>query len=153
MFTSRLFTPLKVQRVRYVIRWDAIRHPAVLAGADAYVAAARAAGARVLMHVSTNNYRPLKAKLPTVAAYRRDVGALVRRYRPEGVTEWGVWNEANHPTEPTWRSPERAAQFFHVLRAACGGCRIVALDVLDSSNSPTYIARFYRALGRSDRLA
>ena len=37
--------------------------------------------------------------------------ALVRRYRPLGVREWGAWNEVNHKTQPTWKSPKRAAQF------------------------------------------
>jgi len=153
MFASPLFKPLRVKRVRFVIRWDAARHPAVLAAADAYVAAARGAGATVLMHVTTNDYRSRRAKLPSVADYRRRVGALVRRYRPQGVREWGVWNEANHPSEPTWRSPGRAARYFHELRRMCPGCSIVALDVLDASSAPAYISRFYRALGPRDRRA
>jgi hypothetical protein len=153
MFANGLFKPLKVKRVRYVIRWDAIAHPGVLAGADAYVAAAREAHAQVLMHVSTNDYRSRKARLPGVQLYRKRVGALVDRYRPDGVTEWGVWNEANHPSQPTWRNPTRAAQYFHAMRTMCDACTIVALDLLDQASTPSYITRFYRALSRSDRWA
>jgi hypothetical protein len=153
MFASPLFKPLKVKRVRYFIRWDAIEHPHALDAADAYVAAARAAHARVLMHITTNDYRKRRAKLPSVQRYRRAGGALIRRYRPLGVREWGVWNEANHPSEPTWKNPRRAAQFFHTMRTLCRGCTIVALDLLDTTSSPRYIDRFYRALGRRDRAA
>ena len=68
------------------------------------------------MHISTNNLTPGKAKLPTVAQYKRDVGALVKRYKPLGVTEWGTWNEANHTTQPTFRSARRAAQFYVAMK-------------------------------------
>ena len=110
IFSDPNYQALGVKRVRYFIRWDAIRNPAALSAADQYVFAAKAAGAKVLMHISTNDLRPGKAKLPTVAQYKRDVGALVKRYKPLGVTEWGTWNEANHETQPTFRSARRKAR-------------------------------------------
>ena len=47
------------------------------------------------------------------------------------MTEWGSWNEANHKTQPTSKSPRSAAQFYGQMRKLCTGCTIVALDVLD----------------------
>jgi hypothetical protein len=159
VFTDPNYRALGLKRTRYFIRWDAIRNPDALAQADAYVAAARAAGVKVLMHISTNNLAPRAARLPTVAQYRRDVGALVRRYKPQGVTEWGTWNEANHVTQPTFRSARRAAQYYIAMRSFCRGCTIVGLDVLDqrSTRSPSidfrnYIRAWFRAAGRSGRL-
>ncbi len=149
MFDAPAFKALKVRKTRYFIRWDAIRHPSALASADAFVAAARRARVRVLMHISTNDLRHNRAKLPSVSRYRRDVGRLVRRYRAKGVKEWGAWNEANHKSQPTVRNPRRAAQYFKAMYRVCRGCRIVALDLLDQKGVERYIRTFYRALGRT----
>ena len=153
MFDAPAYRALHLKTTRYFIRWDAIRSPADLARADAYVRRARAAHVRVLMHISTNDFTPKRAHLPSVAEYRRSVGALVRRYRRLGVREWGAWNEVNHKTQPTWKSPKRAAQYFKTMRALCRGCKIVALDILDQAGATRYIQRFYRALGSSRRFA
>ena len=153
MFDAPAYRALHLKTTRYFIRWDAIRSPADLARADAYVRRARAAHVRVLMHISTNDFTPKRAHLPSVAEYRRSVGALVRRYRRLGVREWGAWNEVNHKTQPTWNSPKRAAQYFKTMRALCRGCTIVALDILDQAGATRYIQRFYRALGSSRRFA
>jgi hypothetical protein len=158
IFSDPNYQALGLKRARYFIRWDAIRNPAALAAADQYVAAAKAAGVKVLMHISTNNLAPRAAKLPTVSQYRRDVGALVRRYKPQGVREWGTWNEANHETQPTFRSARRAAEFYKAMKGFCSGCTIVGLDILDqrSTRNPSidfrnYISAFFRAAGSAGR--
>jgi hypothetical protein len=153
MFDNARFQALRVKKVRYFVKWDTIDRPAELAIADAYVNRARDAGVSVLMHVSSNDLRRRRARLPSVATYRRKVQALVDRYRPLGVTTWGAMNEANHDSQPTWKSPKRAAQYFLALRAICRGCTIVALDVLDQGGVDRYIRRFYSALGRRRSLA
>ncbi len=146
MFDESRFERLDIKRVRYFVPWNAVRDPAALARARAYVQRARQAGVKVMVHVSTDDLRIRRAKLPSVKRYRRDVGRLVRELRPLGVREWGVWNEANHKSQPTWRAPGRAARYFKAFRKICGGCRIVALDVLDQRGVERYIKRFYRKL-------
>ena len=153
MFKQKRFKALKVRKVRYFVRWDAMRHGYARKAADLYVKEARARGVRVFMHISTDNYGHRQGKLPSVRAYKRYVGNLVKRYRKRGVREFGVWNEANHLSEPTYKNPKRAAQYFHVMRQKCKKCTIVALDVLDQSGTNSYIRRFYKALSRSDRRA
>jgi hypothetical protein len=153
MFDAPAYQALKLKRTRYFIRWDASRYPSEIARADAYVKRARAAHESVLMHISTNSFVPKKAHLPSVAQYRHYVGALVRHYRKLGVHDWGPWNEVNHKTQPTYKSPRRAAQFFKTMRSMCKGCTIVALDILDQAGSTRYIRSFYRALGSSRRFA
>ena len=153
MFTNPRFGALGVKKVRYFIKWDTIDRPGELALADAYVDAARAAGAQVLMHVSSNDLGIKTAKLPSVSTYRTKVKALVDRYRPLGVRTWGPMNEANHASQPTWNNPRRAAQFFLALREVCSRCTIVALDVLDQRGVDRYIDRFYAALGTRKSLA
>jgi hypothetical protein len=151
MFTEPAFSALGASMARYFIPWDAERRPEALAAADAYVDAARDAGVEVLMHISTNDYTHGVARLPSVAAYYRYVGFLVDRYRPRGVEDWGVWNEENHISEPTYRSPARAAAFFRAMVGMCPGCQIVALDLLDARAAPRYAAAFYHALGPINR--
>lgn len=148
LFTAKKFKALKIKKVRYFIRWDAAKkaNRYAIQNADKYVAAARRARAEVFFHISTNNYEPRQAKLPSVKQYRKWVGKIVRRYRARGVRTWGVWNEANHYTQPTYRNPKRAGQFFKAMRLMCRGCKIVALDVLDQRGSESYIRRFYRKL-------
>jgi hypothetical protein len=153
IFGQSTFQALRVKKVRYFIKWDAIDRPGELAQADAYVNAAKANRLQVLMHVSSNNLTRKAAKLPSVATYRRKVKALVDRYRPQGVRTWGSMNEANHDSQPTWNNPRRAAQFFLAMRSICRGCTIVGLDVLDQRGVERYMQRFYRALGSRRRLA
>jgi hypothetical protein len=150
MFEHDAFKSLKLKRVRYFVRWNAMRDPYQRGQAEQYVAAARRAGVQVFMHVSTDDLRRKRGRLPTVAQYRREVGGLVRHFRRQGVREWGVWNEANHDTQPTYRSPRRAAEFFRVFwgwrGSICRGCTIVGLDVLDQKGVESYIRRFNQAL-------
>ena len=153
MFSQKNFKSLHIKKVRYVIRWDAYKTNYAVGQANRYVSAARKAHVRVLMHITTNDYRHKKAKLPSVRTYKKYVGKIVRHFRARGVKEWGVWNEANHISEPTWKNPKRAAQYFHVMRSLCKHCTIVALDVLDDSKVGRYISRFYRGLSRRDRSA
>ena len=153
VFGAKNFRALKVKKVRYFIRWDAMRVGYARRAADQYVRAAKRAHVRVFMHISTNDYRHRKAKLPSTRAYKRYVGNLVRRYHRMGVREFGVWNEANHYSEPTYKNPRRAAQYFHLMRGMCRTCTIVALDVLDQRGTASYIRRFYRALSARDRAA
>ena len=149
MFDHAAWKSLKLKTTRYFIRWDAARFPAEIDRVKSYVRKARANKVRVLVHISTNDLRERRAKLPSVSQYRREVGKLVRALKPLGVREWGAWNEANHKTQPTWKSPSRAASFFKTMRSVCKGCTIVGLDILDQAGATRYMQRFYRALGRS----
>ena len=147
MFSDSSYQSLNLKLTRYFIEWNASSQPAELKDADAFVLAARARGVKVLMHVSTDNINVGRPRLPSVAAYRKSVGALITRYRKLGVTEWGAWNEANHKSQPTANNPRRAAQFFGEMRRLCTGCTIVALDILDQAGAERYIASFYKAAG------
>jgi len=148
IFKAKKFKALKIKRVRYFIRWDAAKkaNRYAITRADEYVRAANRANKDVFFHISTNNYEPREAKLPSVAQYRKWVGKIVKRYKAKGVKTWGVWNEANHYTQPTYDNPKRAGQFFGEMRKMCRGCKIVALDVLDQPGSESYIRRFYSKL-------
>ncbi|HEV3002734.1 MAG TPA: hypothetical protein VGW75_18500 [Solirubrobacteraceae bacterium] len=147
MFDHPDFKRLRIKRVRYFIPWNAIRKPDEMQRATDYVNAARRARVSVFMHVSSDDLRRKKARLPSKRRYRRDVTRLVRHFRALGVREWGSRNEANHDSQATWRSPSRAAWEFKVVRRACKRCTVVGLDVLDQRGVDRYIARYFRALG------
>ena len=150
MFNSPHYKALNLKITRYFIEWNAITDKEEIADADKFVAAATAARVKVLMHISTDDIKSASGaapKLPTVAAYRKRVGALIKRYKAVGVTEWGSWNEANHKTQPTSKSPRSAALFYGQMRKLCTGCTIVALDVLDQKGVEGYIKSFFRFAG------
>lgn len=153
MFNSPLYKALKMKKARYFIKWNAGANAGELQKADAYVAAARANGVKVLMHLSTDNLTARQAKLPSVAQYKLAARFLVKRYKSQGVRDWGVWNEANHVTQPTFKSPKRAAEFYKSFKSICSGCKIVALDVLDQQGVESYIRRWLAAAGSSGRSA
>jgi hypothetical protein len=105
------------------------------------MAQAHTRGADVLLTINQHSSGS-QTRLPTIAQYRRVVRALRKRY--PWVTTMAAWNEANHKTQPLFRKPRRAAQFYNVMRQECGGCKIVAADILDSSNMLPWVATFKR---------
>ena len=149
MFTDANWKALNLKKTRFFVEWNTVDQPAELAKADAFVAAARAAGVSVLMHISTDNINSSpRSPLPSNSAYKQKVGALVKRYRAQGVKDWGVWNEANHKSQPTAKNPKRAAEFYKTFRGfKCKDCKIVALDVLDQAGVEKYIASWIKAAG------
>jgi hypothetical protein len=149
MFADANWKALNLKKTRFFLEWNTIDQPGELAKADAFVQAARAANVSVLLHISTDdiNSQP-RRPLPSTSAYKAKVGALVARYRNLGVKDWGVWNEANHKSQPTAKNPKRAAQFYKTFRKfKCKGCKIVALDVLDQKGVEEYIGRWIKAAG------
>ena len=155
MFDQSAFRHAQFEHVRFLVAWNVMDDAPQRLAARAYVQRARADHMRVLLHVSTDDYRIKKGRLPSVATYRRQVGRIVRYFRALGVREFGTWNEANHASQPTYDSPSRAAQFFREMyRAVKGHCRtgaIVGLDLLDQVGVESYMRSFYRRLSATYR--
>jgi hypothetical protein len=155
MFDQPAFQRAKFKRVRYFIAWNAMDDDAARLAASAFVQRARRDGFSVLLHVSSDNLEIKRAKLPSVAQYKSKVGRLVSYFRGLGVREFGTWNEANHASQPTYRSPTRAAQFFRemyrMVKGRCSSCAVVALDVLDQTGVERYMQTWYRALSATYR--
>ena len=155
MFDQSAFQRAQFERVRFLVAWNVMDDAPQRLAARAYVQRARAGHVRVLLHVSTDDYRIKKARLPSVATYRRQVGRIVRYFRALGVREFGSWNEANHASQPTYNSPSRAALFFREMYRAvkghCRTCAVVGLDVLDQVGVEGYMRGFYRRLSATYR--
>jgi len=155
MFDSPLFQRAKFKIVRLFVPWNVMDDNEQLALVEAYVKRARQDHIQVLLHLSSDDLRIKRAKLPSVAAYRRQVKRIVSTFRPLGVRDFGTWNEVNHASQPTYKSPTRAADFFveayRAIKPRCSFCHVVALDVLDQPGVERYMRSFYRHLSRTYR--
>jgi len=150
LFQSPHWAQLGLRHVRYTAAWDALRHPGQRAQTDAWLAAAQASGARVLLGFG-HSWQPGRERaLPSPRAFEREFRRFRARYPL--ITDWLVWNEANHSSQPTWRRPDRAAAYFDVVAANCRGCRIVAADVLDWRNMGSWLQAFRRRARHRPRI-
>jgi hypothetical protein len=151
-FSDGHFTDLGLKRVRVVTPWNVALTRGNRLWLDEYLTAARAAGADPLVsfgaaHPSRCPARP--CKLPSSAEFDRAFRAF--RARWPWVRTIGVWNEANHRSQPTFRYPEQAARYFNIIRKRCRACRVVAADVIDDANMVRWLGRF-QAVARGARL-
>lgn len=148
MYDNPLFQKLDIKRVRYLVPWDWYKHEGQNDEVVGYMARAQQANADLLVHFTArrgcyNNGKYSKRKVcraPSVKKFKKSFKRFKKAY--PWVDTYGVWNEANHPSQPTVRKPRLAAKYFLALRKKCGGCEIVALDVLDTKNMQSYVAKF-----------
>jgi hypothetical protein len=155
MFDQPLFKARKFKIVRYFVPWNVMQDEDELAQADAYVKRARQDHIQVLLHLSSDDLRIKRAKLPSVAQYRTQIKRVVSHFRPLGVRDFGAWNEVNHASQPTYKSATRAADFFveayRAIKPRCSFCNVVALDVLDQAGVERYMRTWYRSLSSTYR--
>jgi hypothetical protein len=139
MWQDPRFEKLGIDQVRILMSYDnVLRHD--FSRYDLWMQAAQARGADVLLTIQHQQLHP--ERLPSLRQYRRTIRILRKRY--PWVTTMSAWNEANHQTQPTFRHPRRAAQYYNIMREECRNCRVVAADVLDSSNMLPWLAKFKR---------
>ena len=143
MFADPLFTELGVKRARYFPSWDVAFRIDEAGWLDQWLDGAQADGVEPLISFNVNlgsrcPKRP--CKLPTVRQYTKAFKAFRQRWPQVRVIS--PWNEANHRSQPTFKNPRRAAQFYNVVRANCRGCTIVAADVIDEVNMERWLKVF-----------
>ncbi len=152
MFANASFRALGIKRVRYIVPWDSALDPDQAEIDRVYMEAARAEPREVLVAFGARRGcfdGGIYAKsdpgcvAPTAAQFKQAFLAFRALY-PD-VTTYSPWNEANHLSQPTAKKPKLAARYFDIVAANCRRCKIVALDVLDSSNMVTYVKAFRRA--------
>jgi hypothetical protein len=133
---------LHLKTARLALAWDWYRDHATVEATDQWVASARAAHLRPLITFNRNWRRNGRRVLPKVGTLLQSFRLLRLRYPT--VRDFGVWNEANHKTQPLARKPRMAARYYNAMRSACRRCNIVAADVLDDAGMPRWIAKFRR---------
>ena len=150
MFDSRSFKSLGLERVRYLVPWDFTRdrgqrgevalwlRKATEAGAEPFVTFTASRGCWANNRYSSSS----RCRAPSVSRYRAAFRAFRRAY--PSVRVFAPWNEANHKSQPTARSPRRAAQYYDVVRRDCKGCVVVGADLLDQTGVERYAASVQR---------
>jgi len=159
MFSSPAWQSLKLKLVRYVVPWDWAT-TGQQAEVEAFMTAARARGQDVLVTFTAHRgcfdgrrYSPSSVcRAPSASAYRTSVRTFDDRY--PWVRSYSAWNEVNHISQPTFGSPRLAVRYYRVLRSESRrrDFRVVAADVLDTSNMHRYLRSFLRRAPGRPRL-
>jgi hypothetical protein len=143
MFSDPYWKALGIKDVRVLVPWDVLHSDWQRMELDTYMAAAHAAGARVLISLSRSRVTEDARVLPSTRRFVREFLALRARY--PYVRDFITWNEANHCSQPTCRKPEVVARYFDAIRKRCRRCNIVGADVLDTTGMARWVKRFRRA--------
>jgi hypothetical protein len=145
MFTNPLFDQVGFKKARYFPSWDVAFHDDQSQWLTQWLDAARASGTEPLISFFAqlgSQCPKKKCVLPTVRRYTQAFKAFRKKW-PQ-VKVFSPWNEANHRSQPTFKNPKRAAQYYNVVRKNCRGCKIVAADVIDEKNMERWLKVFKR---------
>jgi Glycosyl hydrolase catalytic core len=160
MFSSARWQSLKLKRSRYLVPWNWTANATTRSAVTTYMNRARAARQQVLVSFTAaggcyNGRRYSKKKrcrAPSAAKYRASFQAFDDQF--PWVRTYSAWNEVNHVSQPTARKPKLAVRYYNVLRreARARGFRVMAADLLDTSNLRSYLRGFLRRAKGSPRL-
>jgi hypothetical protein len=143
MFADPLFAQVGFTKARYFPSWDVAFKPQEAGWLDQWLKGAEDTHTEPLISffASLGSACPNRpCKLPTVRQYTKAFKAFRKRWPKVKVIS--PWNEANHRSQPTFKNPKRAAQFYNVVRANCRGCKIIAADVIDEVNMERWLKVF-----------
>lgn len=150
MFSDERWQELPLKRARRLVDWDTNKDKQKAAKLDAWMAAAKEAGATPLLAID-RSYTKAKRRAPTIAQYRSLLGWLRDRY--PWWKELTPWNEANHNLQPTWKNPKLAAAFYRHAKRICKGCKVTSPVILANQRGTTeWIRTFKRETGGKVRL-
>jgi len=148
MFTDPRFIGLNIDKARLVVSYDATSVDFERDLVDGWLAAARQLGVEPFITFGHSRVKP--GKLPSVAEFRTSFRAFHKRY-PD-VKAYAPWNEINHVSQPTSKSPARAAEYYNVVTAECPRCTVLAGDVLDQAGMVTYVREYRRHLDGTPKI-
>ena len=159
MFTNPAWQGLGLKPVRYIVAWDWAR-TGQQAEVAAFMNAARASSQDVLVTFTAHRgcfdgrrySRSSACRAPSASAYRMAFRTFDDRY--PWVRAYSAWNEVNHISQPTFSSPRLAVRYYRVLRRESRRrhFRVLAADVLDTSNMRSYLRSFLRRAPGRPRL-
>jgi hypothetical protein len=151
MFDTPAWQSLGLKQVRYLVPWDWHR-TGQEAEVAAFMDAARAHRQDVLVTFTAHRgcydgrrySRAPVCRAPAASAYRTAVRAFDDAY--PWVRTYSAWNEVNHVSQPTFASPRLAVRYYRALRreSRFRHFRVMAADVLDTSNMRRYLRAFLR---------
>jgi hypothetical protein len=160
MFDSPRWQSLKLKRTRYLVPWDWYKSPAQVSETTGFMNRARAARQQVLVTFTARRgcwngrrySRSRACRAPSAKAYRKAFGRFDNRF--PWVRTYSAWNEVNHASQPTHRKPRLAVRYYEVLRKQTRKrkFKVMAADVLDTSNMSRYLRSFMRRAKGKPRL-
>jgi hypothetical protein len=160
MFDSARWQSLKLKRTRYIVPWDWAKVGWQRAEVETFMNRARAAKQQVLVTFSarrgcwngTRYSRSRACRAPSAKAYKNSFARFDNAF--PWVKTYSAWNEVNHISQPTYRKPGLAVRYYEVLRklARKRRFRVMAADILDTSNMAPYLRAFLRGAKGSPRL-
>src|ERR671918_167179 len=145
MFTDPLFQDLGIRYTRNFTAWNTSLKERQANDLNGWIQAALAANVDPLISFSQalgSKCPKRPCVLPTVRQYTRAFRAFRKRW--PSIRTFSPWNEANHRSQPTFKNPKRAAQYYNAVRKNCRGCTIVAADVIDEKNMVKWLTTFKR---------
>jgi hypothetical protein len=153
VFADTTWQSLKLKRIRYLVPWDYAKHAGQKAEVDYYMARAHELKQDVLVtftarrgcYSAKGRYSKSKAcRAPSVKKYTKAFKAFDKKF--PWVKTYSAWNEINHKSQPTFKKPKLAAQYYNALRktAKKGKYRVMAADLLD--NGGVSISRYLREM-------
>jgi hypothetical protein len=145
MFGDPLFQGVGFKEARVIVGWDVALDPGEAGRLNAYLSGAQASGVEPLVSIQHSrgdssrcgqkkNFSKGICKMPSQKAYESAMKAFFAAFPT--VKLISPWNEANHFTQPTSRSPTSAAKFTNTVAKLCTDCKIVAADILDQADDP-----------------
>jgi hypothetical protein len=160
MYDSARWQSLQLKRSRYMVPWNWNKSASVRADVIAYMNRAHAAGQQVLVAFTARRgcyngkrYSKKKAcRAPSASAYRASFRTFDNAF--PWVRTYSAWNEVNHVSQPTARKPGLAVRYYDVLRrdARARKFKLMAADLLDTSNLGSYLRAFMRRAKGHPRL-
>ena len=153
VFTDGTWQALKLKRVRYLVPWDYAKHPGQRDEVNYFMSRAREKRQDVLVtftaksgcYLASGRYSKKKScRAPSTKAYKKAFLAFDKKF--PWVKTYSAWNEINHKSQPTFKSPKKAATYYNVLRSYAKKRKFhaMAADMLDTGNMSRYLAKFKR---------
>jgi hypothetical protein len=153
VFTDPTWQSLKLKRIRYLVPWDYAKRAGEKAEIDFFMTRAREHRQDVLVtftarrgcYSAKGRYSRSRAcRAPSVGKYTKAFKAFDKKF--PWVKTYSAWNEINHKSQPTFKKPKRAAQYYNALHrlARKGRFRVMAADLLD--NGGVSISRYLREM-------
>ena len=158
--TSPTWQSLKLKRVRFLVPWDYAKHRGQRDEVNFFMSV-RASTSRTC---SSRSPRAAAATSATATRRRRPAARRARRSYKKAflafdkaypwVKTYSAWNEINHKSQPTFKSPKKAAGYYNVLRKYTRKkkIRVMAADMLDTGNMARYLGTFKRHMKGSPKL-
>jgi hypothetical protein len=150
MYDTPAWQSLGLKRARYLVPWDYYKNAGQAAEVAGYMTRARQAGQDLLVSFTARRgcyvngrYSSRKAcRAPSAKVFRASFRRFDNAY--PWVKTYSAWNEVNHKSQPTFKSPRLAVRFYDVIRkdSRRRRFRVMALDLLDTGNMSRYLRGF-----------